>query len=70
MNNKFWISVIACHVLIGVYTFGHAHNKIMREYVKPCPICFNAEEKAGIGAALAFMAWPFYWSVVLQEASK
>lgn len=56
---KIIITAIALYLMIGIFTFGHAWNHTT-----------DRQRKMGnepIIGFVGFIAWPFYWSMYLQE---
>lgn len=64
MNNK----LIIAYAVAGLLTFGYSYNAHHRVITSPYT---STEEVNTIGAIIAGLCWPFYWSVqAFQWARK
>ena len=61
---KHWLPpLIVTYAIVGIITFGHAHHSIQPPTTRPGAV----QEGKVLGAALAAMLWPLYWSTVAWE---
>lgn len=61
-GEKTALSIVAAYILMGLFTWGHAHNRYMHTFQGEVEGNF----RAGMGGMLAGIVWPVYWSCRLQ----
>ena len=66
MSDRTLVGIVLSYVLGFIFTFGHAYNNVPDTQVERMgSMEYTVQNSAGIkavGAFLASMGWPLYWS--------
>jgi hypothetical protein len=59
---------IAAYALASIFTFGHSFSRQAETYALTTEVkAVNSDERRATVAAIASVARPLYWSIVIQE---